>query len=698
MDLKFYSLKTKFAVLAVLFSIFSMANAQVGWEQVFKLPATNAFHIAKNGNFIISDYQYDLSGGIHVSTDRGETWTKCSAPDYNYNIFVETDEYIFSAGYAGRIARSNDGGLTWEILSYARAVEDLLGEENVDYTTAYAMTIHDGKLFVGDFNGGGVVYSEDNGETWVATDYETLSYGDFDPKLGRRSVENIYSIASYEGNLYAFGVYLVFRYIPETNSWETLRDDSNFMAISTTYQGILCLGRSLPNFSWDEDFIVTLNPSGEWGALPRPETDDNNVRAMHADGEHLFVGMSATGLYHTNNQGATWSKLEKGYPGGTPMQIRTDKEYVYLATYDSPWSTSGISGLWRMALSELSAAGGVEKLTVESVTPNEAVEALQTIEINFSHEVTAQFDPYSMVAMKFKNETGIVCGISNYVAEGKKLTITLQQEITEPGEYTLVIPEGLITRTDDAEPFSGEFNFVVAAAQVSDIYAPYFDGEKTRTDRDIIAVSLTSPSYGTSIYSLTEEECSKDYVNVSETAVFNAAPGETVEVAVETEGTWVHFFVYVDLESDGFTAALEEGSDWKPVGDLMAYSFYNNNSSSDEMGWNSVGDEITGNLRAEPAIPSFAVPAAEGKYRMRIKQDWSNIDPMGDTDGKFGDFQQNGGQIVDVTLNVAVADGIGQIESAANKVKGIYDLSGRKVNRVQTSGIYIVNGKKVFVK
>ena len=80
---------------------------------------------------------------------------------------------------------------------------------------------------------------------------------------------------------------------------------------------------------------------------------------------------------------------------------------------------------------------------------------------------------------------------------------------------------------------------------------------------------------------------------------------------------------------------------------------------------------------------------------MRFKQDWCNIDPMGDADGKFDDFKQNGGQIVDVTLEVVAPTAISGV--SVNKSNVYYDLSGRAVEN-PANGIYIVNGKKILVK
>lgn len=42
--------------------------------------------------------------------------------------------------------------------------------------------------------------------------------------------------------------------------------------------------------------------------------------------------------------------------------------------------------------------------------------------------------------------------------------------------------------------------------------------------------------------------------------------------------------------------------------------------------------------------------------------------------------------------------GINEVKGENGKVKTIYDLTGRRVDAITTPGIYIVNGKKVFVK
>ena len=186
-------------------------------------------------------------------------------------------------------------------------------------------------------------------------------------------------------------------------------------------------------------------------------------------------------------------------------------------------------------------------------------------------------------------------------------------------------------------------------------YTPTFTGSRTNTNRGIKNLNLQSASYqGYSANSLTisNSEDGECYVDKSGTVTMKAGAGESVTLSVGIKGEWMNAYVYIDSDRNGFTAGVADDR-YSPTGDLLSYSFYNNDSSSDESGWNSIGTVITGNNRSNVSLPAFKVPEELGTYRMRIKLDWCNIDPNGDNDGKFGDFKANGGHIIDVTLEVA---------------------------------------------
>ena len=228
-------------------------------------------------------------------------------------------------------------------------------------------------------------------------------------------------------------------------------------------------------------------------------------------------------------------------------------------------------------------------------------------------------------------------------------------------------------------------------------YTPYYTGEKSRNNRWINSVSLSSSFHNNEALVVDNSAglCFNDYTSSVE---MKAVAGETVTMTVNIgDASWMNTYVYIDADSDGFTASIADGNNWAPADDLVSYSFYNNGSDSDENGWNSAGEAISGDARSTTALPQFTVPAEVGVYRVRVKLDWCNIDPNGDQDGKFGDFMANGGQIVDFMLSVTEATGVDAVVEE-QCVKGIFDMQGRKIEEITAPGVYIINGKKYLVK
>ena len=229
-------------------------------------------------------------------------------------------------------------------------------------------------------------------------------------------------------------------------------------------------------------------------------------------------------------------------------------------------------------------------------------------------------------------------------------------------------------------------------------YTPTNTGQRNYRERDIDSFKLVSPQYGEVEHILTSEEALREYLDLTGTMEFVAAPGEEIDVYIVTDGSWINHYVYIDYDADGFTASIANGSSWQPTEDLVAYSFYNNGGSSDESGWNSKGEVISGDGRSHPLLPAFVAPAEPGQYRLRIKQDWCSIDPAGDSNANFGGtFSNYGGQIIDIVIKVSDITAVENVEQEV-VVGGIYDMQGRRVEKIVAPGLYIVNGKKMFVK
>ena len=182
---------------------------------------------------------------------------------------------------------------------------------------------------------------------------------------------------------------------------------------------------------------------------------------------------------------------------------------------------------------------------------------------------------------------------------------------------------------------------------------------------------------------------------------FTVEAGSELTASFDYTGEWMHSFVYIDFDNDG-DFSYKEGQ-WDQTGtDLVAFSFYSldSNPKNDTSGYNSVGDELTGDARNTYAAPSFKAPAKAGEYRIRFKFDWNCILPAGSST-----ILEDGGGVWDATLKVVepVVDGISTINvEAANGEAQLFTVDGVKLSKLQ-KGLNIVRTadgkvKKVLVK
>ena len=182
---------------------------------------------------------------------------------------------------------------------------------------------------------------------------------------------------------------------------------------------------------------------------------------------------------------------------------------------------------------------------------------------------------------------------------------------------------------------------------------------------------------------------------------FTVEAGSELTASFNYSGEWMHSFVYIDFDNDG-DFSYKEGQ-WNQTGtDLVAFSFYSldSNPKNDASGYNSVGDELTGDACNTYAAPSFKAPAKAGEYRIRFKFDWNCILPAGSST-----ILEDGGGVWDATLKVVepVVDGISTINvEAANGEAQLFTVDGVKLNKLQ-KGLNIVRTadgkvKKVLVK
>ena len=315
--------------------------------------------------------------------------------------------------------------------------------------------------------------------------------------------------------------------------------------------------------------------------------------------------------------------------------------------------------------------GGQDPLAEEGeTTPAEPAMVLNAI----ADEATATF-------LGATSATAVFNVIMNDEAETENDAFALTFAITA-GEKTLG-GEFNYEKTPDVEEYPINFDKTAKSTHNSRALNS-FSLQQTGKDKQTESVYASKAAY--------EDHTSK---------VFTVEAGSELTASFDYTGEWMHSFVYIDFDNDG-QFSYKEGQ-WDQTGtDLVAFSFYSldSNPKNDASGYNSVGDELTGDARNTYAAPSFKAPAKAGEYRIRFKFDWNCILPGGSSS-----ILSDGGGVWDATLKVVepVVDGISSINAeVANGETQLFTVNGVKLNKLQ-KGLNIVRTadgkvKKVLVK
>ena len=237
--------------------------------------------------------------------------------------------------------------------------------------------------------------------------------------------------------------------------------------------------------------------------------------------------------------------------------------------------------------------------------------------------------------------------------------------------------------------------------QPKDDYAVNFDKDANSTHNSRALNSFSLQQTGKDKQTKSVKTSKAAYEDHTADEPFTVEAGSELTASFDYTGEWMHSFVYIDFDNDG-DFSYKEGQ-WNQTGtDLVAFSFYSldSNPKNDASGYNSVGDELTGDARNTYAAPSFKAPAKAGEYRIRFKIDWNCILPGGSSS-----ILSDGGGVWDATLKVVepVVDGISTINAeVANGEAQLFTVDGVQIAKLQ-KGLNIVRTadgkvKKVLVK
>lgn len=312
--------------------IYRSTNAGQSW-QVDTVGLWNKRTISGfiDGNVLYSgaSSEYGGNGGLYVSTNGGNTWTKKFHPLstgvvndmqrignailVSYN--TATDRGVF---------RSVDGGRSWQRLSLTVQLS--------------GMTVKGSRIFAGAFSSfaGGLMMSADSGATWnpvntglptatttfynFALDGDTL-YAGLKEGLYRSTdngtnwvkwgtgiaASNIYDVAVKGDTMYACnGTTTMYRSLNRGRTWTTLKANASLNRIDM-------IGDVFYGFGGTSRFTVYTgkDTGATWTALNNTALG-TSVAKFFAHGNNLIAMADGKGALYSTNSGSTWTAFNTG--------------------------------------------------------------------------------------------------------------------------------------------------------------------------------------------------------------------------------------------------------------------------------------------------------------------------------------------------------------------------------------------------
>ena len=387
-------------------------------------------------------------------------------------------------------------------------------------------------------------------------------------------------------------------------------------------------------------------------------------------------------------------------------------------------------------------------MDIESVSPSNGVTELNKIEVTFPKPIKSVatskltlLDNNWMPASNFKSEV-------TYSNERKTVTLELETPITTPGRYNLDLYQGVFLSEDGAlnNYKSVSFQIIDTAPSFS---LNYKDGEKVKelgdleiTFKNVNKVELVEGADPIIAYIPGDAEV-EGTATLADNKI-TVSFGELTEEGVYTYVIPADFFTMDGVGNKEFALSVElytfeitplEIVSVTPVEgnvaqiDKIIIQFNQNVSLSWNENWQQISQEIVlkgedkeykltynsmstnvGNTLEYLANAQWtgyefsATPiTAAGKYTLDLSQivvdhaGESYIDEWGYPNTMWHSKNQVCVGSKEWTIVNDGTAGIDEVKGENGNVKAIYDLTGRKVE-VPTKGIYIIDGKKVFVK
>ncbi len=299
-------------------SVAVIIGKQDAWSVSLGLPESGAQCVASDPNDPEVVFAGTRGEGLWRSADRGASWADCELPHGDvYSVAVgRADGAVFAGCEPSMLFRSRDGGESWEELEALRAIPSaptwsFPPRPWTSHVRWVAPSPHDADRLLAGIELGGVMLSEDGGESWLdhrpgaQRDCHALAWH---PRESDRAYE-----AGGGGAAWSFDGGESWRAADEGRDrsyvWALAvdPDDPDRWYVSASSGPRRAHGRGDPDAG-----IYRWEGEGPWVPLGEglPEPLEAMPYALAFAGDELFAGFTDGALYRSGDRGGSWKRLE----------------------------------------------------------------------------------------------------------------------------------------------------------------------------------------------------------------------------------------------------------------------------------------------------------------------------------------------------------------------------------------------------
>lgn len=352
------------------------------WQQVG--PTGAAYGIVHQGDAL---YMGLLNGGLHRSTDHGDTWTSIDAGITNGTNWwlASVDNVLYCGTQFGPAFRSTDEGASWE---------------DIGLSGARGFVMHHDTLYACEWYAARVSWSVDQGTTWTATEQPD-------------NISGVWPLYTNGEHLFVGGQNGgVYRIAHSSGPWEQVNEGLPHNAVHSIggIGDILIAGTVYDGVHRSMDAGASWLPSDLVGT---------NIYALHAMDGRLFAGTAGNGIFTSSDSGATWPPFNEGLTNAQVARITSDDSYLYAGTLGG--------GLFRFDRDQITAVREADSLLEIHPYPNPCADRC-TLQL----KLPAAED----VRITVLDATGAVCMGTRTVRVGSGTrTVPLDTRELPPGAY-----------------------------------------------------------------------------------------------------------------------------------------------------------------------------------------------------------------------------------------------------------------------